>query len=148
MFSKWYSFIFVFFTFDNCLQKPNLYIIHISIKNFFIGFFFLHYFMFILFIDLFQGHLFFSFYNINVILIYLFFINLYTSFSMVIMTQNYYKQIISGHNNFVFWSGHHINMTMVNIEVCTSLFQQLSRYGYIREIVFSRIFKMKTNKNH
>ena len=113
------------------------------------NFWFLRYFTSILFIDLFQAHLFF-FYNINVILIYLIFINLYTSFSIVIMTQNYYEQIISGHNNFVSSILFH-NMLTTSIQPMLILkyaLHYLSRYHptYVKKWL-SVIFEMKTNKN-
>ena len=58
------------------------------------------------------------------------------------MKQNHYDQIISSHNNFVSLHGHHIDTTKVNIEERTSLFQQLSYYGYIREkSCFPELFK-------
>ena len=37
---------------------------------------------------------------------------LYTSYSIVIMTQNCCEQIISGHNNFVSYHGHHIDIIL------------------------------------
>ena len=56
------------------------------------GLLFLRYVLF----TLFQGKLF--FFNINVNVMYLIFMNLYTSYSLVIMTQKYFEQIISGHS--------------------------------------------------
>ena len=83
---------------------------------------------------------------IYVILIYLIFMNLYVSYSIVIMTQNYYEHIISGHNNYVSWYGNYIDTIKVNIEVRTSSFQQLS--SYIREKSgFLEYFKWKRIKN-
>ena len=45
LFSKWYSFTFVFFIFDDYLQKTNLYIVHISINNCFIWIFYFYVFL-------------------------------------------------------------------------------------------------------
>ena len=42
--------------------------------------------------------------------------NLYTSYSIVIMTQNYYEPINSGHNNFVSKHGHDIDTNPTYVE--------------------------------
>ena len=120
--------LFVFFIFDDYLQQTNLWIIHIFINNCF-NCIFIFTLCYVYFVYRFvSGSFVFTLYNINVFLINIIFMNRYTSYSIVIMTQNYYEQIIFGHNNFVSKHGHDIDTTKVNIEVRTSLFQQLSSY--------------------
>ena len=86
LFSKWYCFIFVIFIFGDYLQKTNLYITDTFLNNSFtVNWIFDFYVIFVYFINRFVSRSF--VYNINVILIYLIFTSLYTSFSIVIMTQ-------------------------------------------------------------
>ena len=58
----------------------------------------------------------FTFWNINIILIYLILINLYTKYSIVIMTQKNFEHIIPVLVCFITWSSHRYNLFIYDIK--------------------------------